>query len=112
MKLHTILEGGTGSGRGNNKTRPDKNLWFKQHNLWLADMQREHGDTFDLITTKYDEEDDTFATDTERKVCYGVWRKDLDQGITFAKPVPLKAVAGPRMTLKQMIAIQPDVAGK
>lgn len=103
MKLSDVLtEGGVGSGRPSGKDRPNTNLWFQNRELWLQDLRRERGG-FDLIETEDEEEGDIFATDAKREVCYGAWRKDLDQGITFAKPLPLHAVVSPRRTLKQMM---------
>ncbi len=107
MKLAAILEGGSGSGRLKITVRPDKNLWFQKRELWLADLRWERGATFDLIQTEDEEEGDIFATDKDRKVCYGAWRKDMDQGITFAKPRPLLSVVHPRITLKQMLTAPP-----
>ena len=107
MKLQEIaihlVEGGTGSGRPGSKDRPNTNLWFKQRDLWFRDLQREHGNSFDMVQTEDEESGDIFATDAERMVCYGAWRTELDQGITFANPLPLQAVVGPRRTLKQMM---------
>lgn len=103
MKLSDILnEGGSGSGRVTLKVRPDKNLWFQQRELWLADLHHSRGSTFDLLQAEDEEEGDIFATDKDRKVCYGAWRTGRDQGITFRKPRPLQIVVNPRATLKQM----------
>jgi len=111
MKLDALLEGGAGSGRPSGKARPDKNLWFQKRELWLMDMRRERGGDFDLIQTEDEEEGDIFATDRDRNVCFGAWRKDIDQGITFAKPRPLLSVVNPRLTLKQMLTAPPFKRG-
>lgn len=111
MKLDVLLEGGTGSGPLKIKKRPNKNLWFQNRNLWLADMRHVRGDTFDLVTSENEEEGDIFATDKEQTTCYGCWRKGDDRGITYVKPRPLLSVVHPKMTLKQMMSAQPRVTG-
>ena len=57
MKLDQILEGGAGSGR-QPKKRPNKNLWFQQRELWLADLRHTKGDSFDLLHTEEEEDGD------------------------------------------------------
>lgn len=111
MKLKSLLEGGSGSGRQNNKVRPDKNLWFQKRELWLADLRDIRGNEFDLLQTENEEDGDIFATDKDRTVCFGAWRKDKDQGITFAKPRPLLTVIHPKLSLKQMLTAPPFKKG-
>ncbi len=111
MKLQDLTEGGTGSGRPSTKVRPDKNLWFQQRELWLMDLRGMHGNGFDLLQVEEDEEGDIFATDKRRTTCYGAWRKDLNQGVTFKKPRPLQIVMNPRIRLRQMMAAAPYKRG-
>lgn len=93
MKLVDIIsEGGGGSGRPSEGTRSKKNLWFVSQQLWLLDIKEQYGIAFDLYTTNEEPEGDIYATDETGKSCYGIWRKDLSKGISFAKPRNLQAI--------------------
>lgn len=109
MKLDQILEGGSGSGRADPTVRPDKNLWFQERKLWLGDLRQMCNGVFDLLHAS--EESDVFATDKDRNMCYGVWKRDKGQGITFAKARPLNTVVHPRMKLTQMTVAPPYKQG-
>ena len=112
MKLDTILEANSKRKKPPKpKKRPNKNLWFQNRDLWLADMRHERGDTFDLVTSENEEEGDIFATDKDQTQCYGCWKHGDARGITYVKPRPLLSVAHPKMTLKQMMTAQPRVRG-
>lgn len=86
------------------KPRPKKNLWFQDRNLWHADLQFVHGAGFQLHHT--DEEDeaqqDYYATDPERRICWGVWKGKHKRGITFHEPRHLNVVKHPRIQIKQL----------
>ena len=103
MKLISVLEGGSGSGRPTEKVRPDKTLWFQHKDLWLRDLQHSNGSSFDLMQVEEEEDGDMYATNKDSTVCYGMWKKDRNRGVTFAKPRPMNVVARPRATLKQML---------
>ena len=93
MKLSDLLsEGGSGSGRPNEGTRSKKNLWFKRQDLWLDDIQELYGLDIEMITTNSTEDGDMFAVDEKHDKCYGVWRKQFNQGIVFIRPRPLSIV--------------------
>ena len=100
----TLLEGGENSGRPGYNDRPKKSLWFKNPTLWLSDMSRHSGNpdmevintAGDTIAVGGEEEefsnDDLYVVDKDRQQCYGAWRKEYKQGITFTKPRPLSTV--------------------
>lgn len=97
MKLVDITEGGSGSGRQPAEKRPNKNLWFQRQDLWMEDLHQQYGINMDMLTTNDEHESDYFVVDAEtQKTCYGVWRKDLKQGVSFYKPQPLNMIGDPR----------------
>jgi hypothetical protein len=107
MKLNEILqEGGSGSGRPDEGTRSKKNLWFQRRDLWLNDLRFQYPAVdFDMLSTDEEAEGDLFVVDQTHKQCYGCWRKDLAQGISFNKPRPLHIVAGHRVKLARMVDV-------
>jgi hypothetical protein len=102
MKLKSLLEGGSGSGRQHKKVRPNKNLWFQQQQLWLADLRDTKGDQFELHHVENEESGDIYATDKDNNVCFGSWRKQENRGITFDKPRPLHTTVHPRTKLTKI----------
>ena len=99
-----LLEGGENSGRPGYNDRPKKSLWFKNPTLWMQDIHRHSGaENIDVINGAGDSigsggeeeeltNDDMYVVDKDHQQCYGAWRKDFKQGITFTKPRPLSTV--------------------
>ena len=92
MKLIDLAEGGSGSGRPDEGTRSKKNLWFQRQDFWMADIKSQYGIDFEMYTTDEEPEGDMYVTDTSGKMCYGVWKKDQNQGISFSKPRDIQAI--------------------
>lgn len=84
------------------KPRPKKILWFQDRNLWHNDLQFAHGGKFDCHSSQEQEENvrNVYATDPDKRVCYGVWQGARQRGVTFHSPRPLHAVKHPRSLLK------------
>ena len=101
MKLATILEDAPKKPKAP-KARPTKNLWFQKRELWLQDLRHMWGNEFDLLATENEEDGDIFATNKNGDICYGAWRKDTDQGITFHKPRPMGTICHPKQHLTPM----------
>ena len=104
-----LVEGGEGSGRPDDGKRPKNSLWFSSPFYWYADMKNKHGGTADLSVINQEGEDtsiegengeevairndsDLYVVDPDRKVCYGVWKKNYRRGITFERPRSLAIV--------------------
>lgn len=77
------------------KPRPKKDLWFNDRKSWASDLQWELGgeDNIKIIDT---EQQEVVVTDKNGQVCYGVWRDNDKQGVTFKQPKPLYNVIHPK----------------
>lgn len=83
------------------KKRPNKNLWFKDQNLWKQDLDLERGGNYNLVS---DEDEETIvACDKDQNFAHGFWSKKKGKGITFLKPRPFHMVAKPNSTFKDFI---------
>ena len=84
MKLNDLLEGGRGSGRENNLVRPNKNLWFKNQQNWVADISAQCNFKFQYF---YDKKNKTiYAMNHDKTECYGFWNRTKNIGISFNIP--------------------------
>lgn len=87
------------------KPRPNKNLWFQDKNLWHADLDFVHGGSVRLhynADEENEEDRDYYATDSNGKITWGVWKGKQKRGITFHKPRHISFVKSPRIELKQL----------
>ena len=84
------------------KTRPNKNLWFRDDALWKRDLDHTYTNAYNLTTTE--NEEDVIACNKDRTMAYGKWNHKLRRGITFKKPRPMQTVVNPKITLKDFVA--------
>ncbi len=80
------------------KKRPNRNLWFKDKDLWKHDLDLEHGGNYTMVS---DENEETLvACDKDKKFSHGFWNAKTGKGITYKKPRPLHMVMNPKATFK------------
>ena len=64
--------------------RPNKDLLFKDRQLWINDLSTHHYG-FELFKTDSNNE---YAMDKDKKVIYAIWHNDDNDGIVFVRAIP------------------------
>ena len=84
------------------KKRPNKNLWFKDNNLWKQDLDLNMGGNYTMVSDENEER--LIACDKDKKLTHGYWDKKKGMGITYKRPRPMYMISNPKATFKDYVA--------